>query len=158
MIGQVSIKVKIGHWHTMHQFVVVQFDNCPTIGSDFLLNHGIILDLPQERLKWSGGVAELSTPLRRSKFSVVLDEHLEGAEKRIIAKAKVVHEETGSVEPVTWLMEADTIFIERTRAHVARALVEVKQQGDENIPVELLLLDGPRRLLKVTRLGELCDG
>ncbi|XP_062512757.1 uncharacterized protein LOC134188605 [Corticium candelabrum] len=64
VIGQVSIEVKIGHWHTMHKFVVVQFDTCPIIGSDFLLDHGMILDLAQKRLEWSGGVAELSTPLR----------------------------------------------------------------------------------------------
>ena len=158
VIGQVSIEVKIGHWHTMHKFVVVQFDTCPIIGSDFLLDHAMILDLAQKRLEWSEGVAELSTPLQRSKFSVVLDKHLEGAGERIIAKAKVVHEGTGSVEPGTWLMEPDTLFIERTGVHVARVLVEVKQQGDETmIPVELLILEGPRRLWKGTRLGELCD-
>ena len=85
-IGQVSIEVTIGHWHTMHKFVVVQFNACPIIGLDFLLDHEMILDLAQRRLEWSGGVAELSTPLRRLKFSVVLHEHLEGAGERIIAK------------------------------------------------------------------------
>lgn len=54
-------------------------------------------------------------------------------------------------------MEPDSSFIERTRVHVARALVEVNEQGDGTIPVELLILDGPRRLWKNTRLGELCD-
>ena len=41
-------------------------------------------------------------------------------------------------------MEPDTLFIERTGVHVARALVEAEQQGDGTIPVELLILDGPR--------------
>ena len=82
LIGQVSIEVKIGHWHTMHKFVVAQFDTCPIIGSDFLLDHGMILDLAQRCLEWSGTVAELSTTLQHSKFRVVLNEHLEGAEER----------------------------------------------------------------------------
>ena len=33
----------------------------------------------------------------------------------------------------------------------------MKQHGDGTIPVELLILDGPRQLWKGTRLGELCD-
>ena len=39
VIGQVSKEVTMCYLHTMHKFAVVQFDNSPIIGSDFLLDH-----------------------------------------------------------------------------------------------------------------------
>lgn len=91
-IGQASVQVIVGDWMALHNFVVVQFDTCPTLGSDFLLDHGVILDLGRKRIEWMGGIAQLTTPLRKPKVSVVLDEDLEGAGARIITRARVVCE------------------------------------------------------------------
>lgn len=77
VLGEIDCVLKIDHWMVRHKFVVVDLDTQPIPGADFLMHHGMLIDLNKGRLVWIGGDVELQLPPEQRPYLLVLAEGID---------------------------------------------------------------------------------
>ena len=130
-----------------HQFVIADVD-MPILGADFLLDHGMIVDMSSRKLDWIGG----SLPLRivaDDLYCVVTENVQSHSMERRIAMAHTVNSDGEEVQQQgVCLVEPDRDFMDRTGVLVDPTTCSV--------PVQLAVMR-ETKLQKGTRLGVLCS-
>ena len=148
--------VGLDHWVAPHSFMVVATETGPILGSDFLLDHGMVVDLKRMRLDWIGGSLQLQRhgQKKRQRCTLVLEEQLQtpGMEC-VVAMARVTNNEGEScpIEGIQ-MLEPSQALMDSTGALVARVLLA---ESTTRTPVQLLFMQGSKCLNKGTVLGTL---
>eukprot|EP00118_Oscarella_pearsei_P022435 m.259562 g.259562 ORF g.259562 m.259562 type:complete len:908 (+) comp40423_c1_seq7:203-2926(+) len=95
IVGTVKLDLTLGDWGTRHEFLVTTAElTGPILGTDFLLAHGMVVDLGRRQLRWPEHAVELMTPAADSLKYVALleDAQLEGEEIAVV-RGKMVDAE-----------------------------------------------------------------
>ena len=160
VLGEVDLLVGLDHWVAPHRFMVVPTDTGPILGSDFLLHHGMIVDLKRGRLDWIGGSLQLKrdVPEERNedvqKCSLVLETQVQtpGMEC-VVTMATIINSDGQQCSTTTTqMLEPNQTLMDSTGALIARVLVP---ESSTRSPVQLLFMQGSRCLNKGTVLGTL---
>jgi hypothetical protein len=93
--GKVALKIQLGKWVAVHEFLVVPTQmNGPILGADFLLKHGMVVDLLRKQLQWGEGTVQLATPAADQRRFIALADDV-----------KISHDEVAIVPG--WVVDAE---------------------------------------------------
>ena len=135
-------------------------DTGPILRSDFLLHHGIIVDLKRARLDWIEGSLQLTRDVSEErnedvqKCSLVLETQVQtpGTEY-VVTMATVINSDGQQCSTTTTqMLESNQTLMDSTGALIARVLVP---ESSRRSPVQLLFIQSSRCLNKGTVLGTL---